>query len=75
MGNRDYYINYDFDCISTGIVYLNESEFSSKQYIGSTVTLFRKRFHNHKSSFVRYGSGQRGKPGKHMYEYFNKRGV
>ena len=69
MGNKKYFINYDFDCESRGIVYLLECEKCCKQYIGSTTTSFRKRFNNHKSSLVRYGMGQRGIPGKHLYEH------
>ena len=38
-----------------------------KQYVGSTVTAFRKRFNNHKSSLIRYGKGQKEICGKHLY--------
>ena len=48
-------LNYDFDCDSTDTVYLTECEKCSKQYVGSTITSFRKRFNNYKSSLVRYG--------------------
>ena len=70
MGNREYYINYDFDCDSTGIVYLIECKKCGKQYIGSTVTSFKKCFNNHKSSLFRYGRGRRGIPGVHLYVHF-----
>ena len=64
MGNKKFYIN--FDCDSTGIVYLTEFEKCSKQYIGSTVSSFRKRFNNHKRSLVRYGEDQKRIPGVHL---------
>ena len=70
LGNREHYTNYDFDCDSAGIVYLIECKKSAKQYIGSTITSFRKRFTNHKSSLFRYGRDQRGIPGKHLYAQF-----
>ena len=63
MGNKKYFINYDFDHDSTGIVYLMECERCSKQYIRGTVKSFGKRFNNHKSSLVRYGKGQKRIPG------------
>ena len=31
---------------------------------------FRKRFNNHKSSLIRYGKGQRGISGEHLYAHF-----
>ena len=38
--------------------------------MGSTITSFRRRFNNHKSSVKRYGNGQRGIPGEHLYDHF-----
>ena len=58
LGNKEFYVNYDFDCDSKGNV-----------YVGSTVTLFRMRFNNHKSSLMWYGRGQRGIPGEHLYAH------
>ena len=45
-----------------------------KKYVGSTITSFRKRFNNHKSSLVRYGKGQRGISGEHLYAHFYEEG-
>ena len=40
-----------------------------KNYVGSTVTTFKKKFNNHKSSMIRFGRGQRGIPGEHLYKH------
>ena len=32
------------------------------------------RFNNHKSSLLRYGKGQRGMAGEHLYEHFFEAG-
>ena len=45
-----------------------------KQYVGATVTAFRKRFNNHKSSLSRYGKGQKEICGKHLYSHFYTEG-
>lgn len=43
--NKDYCINYDFDCDSTNIVHLViECEKCVQQYIGITITAFVKTF-------------------------------
>ena len=46
----------------------------SKQYVGSTITAFRLRFNNHKSSINRFPKGQRGLSGQHLYEHFFEEG-
>ena len=38
--------------------------------MGSTTTLFRLRFNNHKSSLRRYERGQRGICGEHLCAHF-----
>ena len=40
------------------------------QYVGNTVTSFRLRFNNHKSSMMRYGKEQRGMGGQKLYAHF-----
>ena len=40
------------------------------QYVGFTITSFRLRFNNHKSSLNRYGQGIRNFSGQHLYEHF-----
>ena len=44
------------------------------QYVGNTVTQFRLRFNNHKSSLLRFGKGQRGICGQGLYAYFFEQG-
>ena len=61
---------YCFDCDSAGVIYLLTCRRCSKIYVGSTVTSFRKRFNNHKSSLKRFGKGQRGIDSEHLYAYF-----
>ena len=53
---------------------MNAKNVVTKQYVGSTITSFRKRFNNHKSSLSRYGKGQRGMCGEHLYAHFWKEG-
>ena len=69
-----YCINYGFDCDSAGVIYLLTCKRCSKIYVGSTVTSFRKRFNNHKSSLKRFGKGQRGIAGEHLYAHFYEEG-
>jgi hypothetical protein len=40
------------------------------QYVGCTITSFRLRFNNHKSSLNRYGQGIRNINCQHFYEHF-----
>ena len=47
---KSFLINYSFDCDSSGVVYLITCKRCVKQYVGSTITEFRKRFNNYKSS-------------------------
>ena len=45
-----------------------------KLYVGSTITAFRTRLNNHKSSMKRYERGERGIPGEHLYAHFFEEG-
>ena len=65
---------YLFDCDSAGVIYVIICKKCSKIYMGSTITSFRRRFNNHKSSVKRYGNGERGIPGEHLYAHFYERG-
>ena len=56
------------------MVYLITCKRCAKQYVGSTITDFRKRFNSHKSSMNRYGKGQRGICGEHLYAHFFEEG-
>ena len=42
--------------------------------MGNTITAFRLRFNNHKSSLNRYGRGQRNIAGQHLYAHFYSEG-
>jgi hypothetical protein len=71
---RTFHINHLFDCNSQRVVYLITCGKCSKQYVGNTVTSFRFRFNNHKSSLNRFSKGQRGLCGQHLYEHFFEEG-
>jgi hypothetical protein len=71
---RTFHINHHFDCNSQRVVYLITCGKCSKQYVGNTVTSFRLRFNNHKSSLNRFSMGRRGLCGQHLYEHFFEEG-
>jgi len=54
--NKKYVINFDLDCNSDFVVYLITCSMCSKQYVGSTINSFRKRFNNHKSRLNKHPS-------------------
>ena len=51
---RTYYVNHVFDCDSEEVIYLITCKKCGLQYVGNSVTSFRLRFNNHKSSMMRY---------------------
>ena len=53
-GNKKHWIHYPFDCDSEGVIYVIRCISCSKIYVGSTITTFRKRFNNYKSSMMKY---------------------
>ena len=57
VSEREYDINSNFTCDSSGVVYLLACKVCGKQYVGSTFTLFRARFNNYKSSSRKFSSG------------------
>ena len=65
-GEKTYFINFAFDCDSQGVIYMTKCKICLKIYVGRTITTFRKRFNNYKSSINRYVIGQRGIPGEHL---------
>ena len=73
---KTYYVNHVFDCDSEGVrpIYLITCKKCGLQYVGNTVTTFRLRFNNHKSSMMRYGKGQRGMGGQKLYAHFYTEG-
>ena len=60
--------------LTQGVIYLISCKKCRKQYVGSTITSFRYRFNNHKSSLTRFGRGQRGICGEHLYSHFFSKG-
>ena len=52
------------------MIYLLKCARCFKVYVGSTITTFRKRFNNHKSSLRKYGQGIRHMAGEHLYAHF-----
>ena len=69
-GNNKYWINYSFDCDSEDVIYVLRCISCSKIYVGSTITSFRKRFNNHKSSMRKYEQGGRKMAAEHLYAHF-----
>lgn len=68
--DRIFHINHHFDCNSEGVIYLVDCRKCGKQYVGCTITSFRTRFNNHKSSLNRYGEGKRNICGQQLYAHF-----
>ena len=71
---RNFHIHHPFDCNSGRVVYLITCKNCLKQYVGCTITSFRARFNNHKSSLRKFGNGNRGICGEHLYAYFFSEG-
>ena len=71
---KSFHINHSFDCDSSGVVYLITCKRCGKQYVGNTITEYRKRFNNHKSSINGYGKGQRNICGEHLSAHFFEEG-
>ena len=57
-------------CMHVFLVYLISCNSCGLQYVGSTITSFRLRFNNRKSSLNRYGRGQTNVAGQHLYAHF-----
>ena len=58
------------------IVYflVRNSKRCNKQYVGSIINSFRKRFNFHKSGLIRYEKGKRGILGEYLYSHFFEEG-
>ena len=69
-GNKKYWINYPFDRDSEGVIYVIRCISCSKIYVGSSITTFRKRFNNHKSSMRKYEQGGRKMAAEHLHAHF-----
>ena len=57
VSGREYYVNNNFTCDSSGVVYLLRCKVCGKQYVGSTSTSFRARFNNYKSASMKFSGG------------------
>ena len=57
-----------------GVIYLITCKKCANIYVGNTITSFRKRFNNHKSSLNRFGNGVRGIAGEYLYAHFFESG-
>ena len=57
---EEYKLNFHFNCNSLCVVYLLTCKVRAKQFTGSTVTKFRSRFNQYKSSIKLYEKGRRG---------------
>ena len=68
---KKYRIDFPFDCNSSCVVYLLTCKTCLKQYVGSTLTMFRLRFNQCKSNIKLYEERRRGfKQGKLIEHFF-----
>ena len=54
VSGREYYINSNFTCDSSGVVYLLGCKVYGKQYVGSTFTSVKARLNNYKSASSKF---------------------
>ena len=57
VAGKEYHINSNFTCDSSGVVYLLGCQVCGKQYVGSTFTSFRARLDNFKSASRTFSGG------------------
>ena len=67
---KKYRINFPFDCNSICLVYLLTCKVYLKQYVGSTVTMFRLRFNQYKSNIKLYRERRRAFKQEELIDYF-----
>ena len=65
-----YKINFRFDCNSSDVIYLISCKTYSRQYTGTRVTRFRKRFNQYKSNVNLYSQGVRGMMQEKIISHF-----
>ena len=70
MEGQSFRVNHRLDCDSEGMFYFISYKSCGLQYVGNTITPFRLRCNNHKSSLNRYGRAQRNIAGQHLYAHF-----
>ena len=68
--NKQYQINFSFDCDSSDVVYLMECRVCGVQYVGSTCTPFRNRRNNYKACSRRFYGGSSGIPHAEFFRHF-----
>ena len=68
--NKEYRLNFPFDCNSHCVVYLLTCKICKKQYVGSTITKFRMRYNQYKSNIKLYGEGKRGFQQERFIEHY-----
>ena len=68
--NKEYRINFSFNCDSSNVVYLLECSVCGLQYVGSIYTSFRVRFNIYKSCNRRFNVGASGVPHADIFRNF-----
>ena len=71
--NKEYKINYSFNCDSSNVVYLLECCICGVQYVGSTRTPFRIRFNNYKACSRKFSLGA-SVPQAEFFRHFSGEG-
>ena len=60
--DKEYKINFSFNCDPSNVVYLMECKVCGVHYVGSTCTPFRLRFNNYKACNRKFFRGSLGIP-------------
>ena len=68
--NKEYRINFSFNCGSSNVVYMLECHVCGLQYVGSTCTSFRVRFDNYKSCNRRFNGDASEVPRVDIFRHF-----
>ena len=68
--NKEYRINFSFNCDSSNVVYMLECSVCGVQYVGSTCTLFKVRLNNYTSCNLRFNGGASGVPQADIFRHF-----
>ena len=66
-GDRTYFVNFAFDCNLQGVIYFIRCIRFCKNYVGNSITKFKRRFNYKKRSVNRYLKGQRGMSAEQFY--------
>ena len=68
--DKEYKINFSFNCDSSNVVYLMECKVCGVQYVGSTCMPFRLRFNNYKACNRKFIGGSSGVPQADFFRHF-----